>query len=626
MSKRDHMRRRMAARWSRAVEQWRSQLADVENTPGLGLLCVLGGLTGALSGGVILLLYGAIQGIRLPIFTAFGNAGDTFVSADLAVRVAVPLIGALLLGLVVEWWLKSLENGIVHIIERLMYYQGFLPFKAAIIDLAGSAFAIATGQSVGREGTAAHSGAYVGSWLARRLALPNNSVRTLVGCGTAAGIAASFNTPLAAVIFAMEVVMMEYTIAGFAPIILAAVTGSLVTLDLPNLHPQLTGAADNFHAAELPVMTLMGAVFGALGGGFVRAAGALGPAFARIRPSLRMALAGLVTGLLAAVFPEILGLGFETVNQALAGQFIVGAAFGIGLAKLIATLMAVAVAMPGGIILPMFVTGAALGSAWGSAAADQLGLPISEAGLYALLGIGALMASVLQAPLSALVALLELSGQTTIVVPGMLVIITALVISRRVAVSDSIFRLILRRRGLDYRNDPVSQYLRRASVLTTMNRKFRVLDAETNFAAVSRALGAKIDWLLIRPAEGRLQLMRPDAVGRALAERARRAEAEKADSTAEPVKDGDKPRTESPAEALAALYAPDDAIDLMDLPAHRADTFSIDVRASLQEAYDQFESTDAEALIVQRTSTLTGGKPIPYGILTPATVAATYRR
>ena len=625
MSKRDHMRRRLAAQWSRAVERWRGQLADVENTPGLGLLCVLGGLTGALSGGVILLLYGAIQGIRLPIFAFFGNAGGTFVSADLAVRLAVPLVGALLLGLIVEWWLKSLENGIVHIIERLMYYQGYLPLKAAVIDLAGSAFAIATGQSVGREGTAAHSGAYVGSWLARRLALPNNSVRTLVGCGTAAGIAASFNTPLAAVIFAMEVVMMEYTIAGFAPIILAAVTGSLVTLDLPNLHPELTGAAENFHAVELPIMTLMGAVFGALGGGFVRAAGALGPALTNIRVSLRMALAGLVTGLLAAVFPEIMGLGFETVNQALAGQFFVGAAFGIGIAKLVATLMAVAVAMPGGVILPMFVTGAALGSAWGSAAAQQLGLPISESGLYALLGIGALMASVLQAPLSALVALLELSGQTTIVVPGMLVIITALVISRRVAVSDSIFRLLLRRRGLDYRNDPVSQYLRRASVLTTMNRKFRVLDAQTTYATVSRALAAKIDWLLIRPEEGRLQLMRPDELGRALAERAHRSEQAAGEAPADMTKT-DKQKTDKTREELLAAFAPDDAIDLMDIPAHRADTFSIDVRASLQEAYDQFESTEAEALIVQRNSALTGRKPIPYGILTPATVAATYRR
>lgn len=589
-----HWRRRVRRAWSRRTEQWRSQLADVENTPGLGLLCLLGAVTGGLAGAAILVLYGFIEAIQLPLFTLFGDHQDTFVKSDLAFRLAVPIIGALALGLIVEWRHKALENGIVHVIERLMYYQGLLPLRAALVDLAASAISIATGQSVGREGTAVHAGAFTGSWLARRLSLPNNSVRTLVGCGTAAGIAASFNTPLAAVIFAMEVVMMEYTIAGFAPIILAAVSGSLVTLDLPNVHPGLTGAAEHFHAAELPAMTAMGLALGVLGGGFTRLVGQTVPYFAKIRISLRMALAGLVTGVLAIVFPQIMGLGFETVNRALAGDYGATMSLGIGLAKLVATLFAVAAAIPGGVILPMFVAGAALGSAFGAAAAGLLPIPVSGPGLYALLGIGAMMAAVLQAPLSALVAVLELSGQTDMVLPGMLVIIAALVVSRRIAVSDSIFRLLMRRRGLDYRNDPVSQYLRRASVLNAMNRRFRVLDAKTTRGAVVEALDAGIDWLLIRPAEGRAQLMRPDELKRMLAE----------DETTDP----------------------DRAIDLMDIPAHRADAYPIDVRASLQEAYDQFESTEAEALVVQRATSLTGRRPTPYGILTPAAVAATYRR
>ncbi|MES1938518.1 chloride channel protein [Salinisphaera hydrothermalis] len=589
-----HWRRRVRRAWSRRTEHWRSQLADVENTPGLGLLCLLGAVTGGLAGAAILVLYGLIEAIQLPLFALFGDHQDTFVESDLAFRLAVPIIGALVLGLIVEWRHKALENGIVHVIERLMYYQGLLPLRAALTDLAASAISIATGQSVGREGTAVHAGAFTGSWLARRLSLPNNSVRTLVGCGTAAGIAASFNTPLAAVIFAMEVVMMEYTIAGFAPIILAAVSGSLVTLDLPNVHPGLTGAAEHFHAAELPIMTAMGLALGVLGGGFTRLVGQTVPYFAKIRISLRMALAGLVTGVLAIVFPQIMGLGFETVNRALAGDYGATMSLGIGLAKLVATLFAVTAAIPGGVILPMFVAGAALGSAFGAAAAGLLPIPVSGPGLYALLGIGAMMAAVLQAPLSALVAVLELSGQTDMVLPGMLVIIAALVVSRRIAVSDSIFRLLMRRRGLDYRNDPVSQYLRRASVLNAMNRRFRVLDAKTTRGAVVDALDASVDWLLIRPAEGRAQLMRPDELKRMLAE----------DETGDPSR----------------------AIDLMDIPAHRADAYPIDVRASLQEAYDQFESTEAEALVVQRATSLTGRHPTPYGILTPAAVAATYRR
>ncbi|WP_423821924.1 chloride channel protein [Salinisphaera sp. SPP-AMP-43] len=589
-----HWRRRLSRFWLRRVEHWRSQLADVENTPGLGLLCLMGAITGGLAGLAILGLYGAIQALRLPLFALFGDNETIFSDAAVLFRLAVPVLGALLLGLLVEWRFKALENGIVHVIERLMYYQGQLPLRAAVVDFAASAISIASGQSVGREGTAVHAGAFTGSWLARRLALPNNSVRTLVGCGTAAGIAASFNTPLAAVVFAMEVVMMEYTIAGFAPIILAAVTGSLVTLDLPNVHPHLTGAAEQFNVVELPVMTAMGLALGLLGGSFTRLVGWFVPILSRIRVSLRMALAGLVTGVLAIQFPQILGLGFETVNRALAGDFDALFALGIGMAKLVATLFAVAATMPGGVILPMFVTGATLGSAVGTLAATFLPIAISGPGLYALLGLGAMMAAVLQAPLSALVAVLEFSGQTDMVLPGMLVIIAALVVSRRIAVSDSIFRLLLRRRGLDYRNDPVSQYLRRASVLSTMNRRFRVLDAVTTRAEVRKALEAGIDWLLIRPGTGRAQLMRPDELRRVFA-------------------DGEDEDAEN-------------EIDLMDIPAHRADAYPIDVRASLQEAYDQFENTEAEVLVVQRSASLSGRRPTPYGILTPDVVAATYRR
>lgn len=609
-----HTRRRwkaLASRvWQQRLDAWRQQLADVENTPGLGLLCVMGAITGALAGLAILVLFAGIQMIQLPLFNLFDNHGETFVDANIAFRLIVPTLGALLLGLIVEWRLKLLENGIVHIIERLMYYQGVLPMRTAIIDLAASALSIATGQSVGREGTAAHAGAATGSWLARSLGLPNNSVRTLVGCGTAAGIAASFNTPLAAVVFAMEVVMMEYTIAGFAPIILAAVTGSLTTSGFADMHPHLVGEYDHFSGLELPYVAVVGVILGVLGGGFTRLTGAVVTWLSDIRVSLRMALAGLVTGLLALVYPEIMGLGYATVNDALSGHFGARMALGIGVAKLVATLFAVGAAMPGGIILPMFVVGATLGSAFGVLGTIILPHHASNPGLYALLGIGAMMAAVLQAPLSALVAILELSGQTQMVLPGMLTVITALVVSRRIAASDSYFRLLLRQRGLDYRNDPVSQYLRRASVLTVMNRRYRQVESQLTRASLTELVEADVDWLLVRLKQGRAFLIRPDELKRLLARQAAEAGAEA---------EGE-PDTEDRSDDAQTT------IDLANVPARRVDAFAIDVRASLQEAYDRFEQSEAEALIVQRESGSGSGRIVTYGILTPDNVAATYRR
>ena len=572
------------------MDSIRQQLADVENTPGLSLLCLLGAATGGLCGLVILALHTAIHTLQEPLFEVFGVASGTFTEASVMFRVAVPVLGALLLGLIVEWVIKSSEYGIVHIIERLVYYQGVLPMKAAVAEFTMSALALATGQSVGREGVAAHTGATTGSWLGRQLDLPNNSVRTLVGCGAAAGIAASFNTPLAAVIFAMEVVMMEYTIAGFAPIILAAVTGSLVTFTFTDVHPRLMADYSGFSTVELPYLAFVGAVLGIAGAGFTRLCGALVPLLGKIRISLRIALAGLVTGLLAIQFPQIMGLGFETVNASLAGEYAIALALGIGLAKLLASSFATAAAIPGGVILPTFVVGSALGSALGSLGALILPGHANDAGLYALLGIGAMMGAVLQAPLSALVVILELSGQTGLVLPGMLVVIAALVVSRRISVSESLFRLLLRRRGLDYRNDPISQYLRRASVLTAMNRRFRIVERRIERAELEEILETKIDWLLIRSREHRASLMRPSDVARFLSQ-----------------------------EENAEL----EEIDLHNIPGKRVDAYAIHVRASLQEAFDMVNRNETEALVVERN--VTGSRAITYGVLTREAIDGTYR-
>ena len=576
--------------WHTRMDTVRQQLADVENTPGLGLLCLLGAATGGLCGLVILALHTAIHTLQEPLFEIFGVASGTFTDSSIAFRVAVPVLGALLLGLLVEWVIKSSEYGIVHIIERLVYYQGVLPVKAALAEFTMSALALATGQSVGREGVAAHTGATTGSWLGRQLGLPNNSVRTLVGCGAAAGIAASFNTPLAAVIFAMEVVMMEYTIAGFAPIILAAVTGSLVTFTFTDVHPRLMADYSGFSPVELPYLALVGALLGIAGASFTRLCGALVPLLGKVRISLRIALAGLVTGLLAVQFPQIMGLGFETVNASLAGEYAIAIALGVGLAKLLATSFATAAAIPGGVILPTFVVGSALGSALGSIGALILPGHASDAGLYALLGIGAMMGAVLQAPLSALVVILELSGQTGLVLPGMLVVIAALVVSRRISVSESLFRLLLRRRGLDYRNDPISQYLRRASVLSAMNRRFRIVERRIGRAALDEVLENNIDWLLIRSREHRASLMRPSDVARFVSQE------ENADI---------------------------EEIDLHNIPGKRIDAYPIHVRASLQEAFDMVNRNETEALIVERN--VTGSRAITYGVLTREAIDGTYR-
>ena len=121
------------------------------------------------------------------------------------------------------------ETGIVHVISCMHSHYSVLPLRNALVQFIGGAFALATGQSGGREGPGVHLGGAANSLLGQWLDLPNNSLRVLIACGTAGGIAAAFQTPLAGVIFAMEVIVAEYTVVGFIPVILAAVSASAVS-------------------------------------------------------------------------------------------------------------------------------------------------------------------------------------------------------------------------------------------------------------------------------------------------------------------------------------------------------------------------------------------------------------
>lgn len=575
--------------WYGALDRGRDSLAEVEKSSGLTLLCVLGAIVGGLCGLAVLGLVESIRAVQGLMFAAHEPGNFEYLS--LRTRVALPLLGAIVLALIFGRLAReSREGGIVHIVERMVYYQGYLPVKTAVVQFVSVVIAVASGQSVGREGAAAHIGATAGSLFGQRLALPNNSLRTLVGCGTAAGIAASFNTPLGGVIFAMEVVMMEYSIVSFAPIILAAVSATTVAHLFTSTHPSLDVHASQIVSLyELPYLVLCGAIIGLASAGFTRSTAHVIKAFGRFRIETRLLTAGLVTAGAAALVPQIMGVGFETINVALAGQFGIGLCLAVFAAKFIATVTATAAAMPGGVILPGFVMGATLGGALGMAGnlvAEGLASP---PGFYALMGIGAMIGAMLQAPLTALVILLELSGTTALLLPGMLAVITAIVVARRLEHSQSVFRMLLQQRGLDYRNDPVSQYLRRLSVAAAMNRRFQIVDQEMSREALDAVLKRKLDWLILRTGDKRATLMRP----------------------------GD---------ALRYINAEDnrslETLELNSIPGQRLEAQPISLRASLQEAYDALRKQDVEALFVERV-TRTGQVNIQ-GVITRESVEGAY--
>jgi CIC family chloride channel protein len=569
---------RLQQRWERS----RMRLAAAE---AVLLLSVLGVACGLVSGGIIVLfraLVEAGQALLLP------EGPESYESLAPLLRLLLPSLGGLLIGLYL--WLMAApanrEVGITHVIGRVAYHQGYLPLRNAVHQFIGGAISLISGHSVGREGPSIHLGATAGSLLGQRLGLPNNSLRSLVACGTAAAIGASFNTPLAGVAFAMEVVMMEYTITGFLPVILAAVSatalmrlfyGDALAFSVPPLQME--------SLLEIPYVLLTGVLMGALAAALIHLLQACTRLAKGRAVVLRCLAGGVGVGIFAVFVPEVMGVGYDTVNQALLGQAALSVLLGVIVFKTVATGIAIGFGLPGGLIGPTFVIGAAAGGALGYLANLVTPTLIGSPPFYALIGMGAMMSATLRAPLAALTAMLELTGNPNVIMPGMLAVVSATLICSEVFNKDSAFMALLKPRGIDPRRGSMLQGLSRLGVAPVMDRRLVVLPRRVSREALSSALAGQPRWILL---EGE-----PSAPPLALL----------------PVTD-----------VLAQLEQAElgQELDLLDIPAKRLQPAAIEIRATLREALDAMRKHDAEALYVVQT-TAPGIRRF-YGVITRADI------
>ncbi len=555
----------------------------------LTIMAGLGLLSGLLTGVVMLAFRLAVESAQGQLLPGAGT--ENFDALEPFLRLLLCVGGGLTVGLLFQAVHTRLrEVGVVHVMDRLAYHQGHLPLGNAVMQFLGAAISLISGHSVGREGPGVHLGAAAGSQLGVRLGLPNNTVRTLTACGVAASIAASFNTPLAGVIFAMEVVMMEYTVYGFAPVILAAVSATTVTRIVYGDAPAfIVPTLQMLSLSELPLVLLTGIVIGLLAAAFNHSVVFFSRRLTEWPIWIRLTAAGTVTGVLAMAAPQIMGVGYDTVTASLLGELALPTLITVAALKLLATTAGIGLGLPGGLIGPTLVVGAMAGGAVGAAISFWLPGELSHLGFYAMMGMGAMMAATLQAPLAALTAMLELSGNPNIIMPGLLAVITASLSARRLYGVESVFLLLMRARGLDYRNDPVAQHLRRLAVSAAMDRSVAVLPVKTDRAEAEAVLGEQQPrWILAQ--------------------------------------DGMTPVAVLPAADLARAMENDPyarPVDLPEMPADRRDVAPIALEATLQEALERVRGTEADVLYVTRPAA--PGIIRVYGVLTEADIERSYR-
>lgn len=450
---------------------FRQQLA----TPGASLqLCFMGIMSGICAASLIILFRLTIRWLQAFFL---GDASE-FSELSPLYRLALPIIGSLLILLVAYLTgFKHFRMGIPFVIHRVKFFFGHIPFRTTIHQFFGGALALASGFSVGREGPSVHLGASGSTFFGQWLKLPENSIRILSGCGIAAGISASFNTPFAAVIFVMEVVFREYKIHIFIPVMLAAACGSVLTRIVFGETQELSFI--QFHDFSKWIylyLIFLGVGLGCIASWFNNSLMFVMDKFSQVNIVSRMLLAGCLTGLIGFILPEALGAHFESAHQLFNQEVNIPLLFGVLCAKFLLTVLALGLGIPGGIMGPVFVIGMLSGVLL-AAPLGIFGTDTAElAGSFSLLGMAGLMTAVVHAPLAALSAVMELSYSPALILPALLVVVPAYVTSTQFLGNRSIFTRQLDFQKLPYATSPVAESLQKTGVLAVMEKEFTVID------------------------------------------------------------------------------------------------------------------------------------------------------
>lgn len=451
-------------------QQLRKQLAMPSTTVAICLMGLAGGILAALM----------IAGFRLAIEQGaylVGNNSYWQQSLPTTYRFLLPIIAAAIVYVLFRLsGSKHVRMGIPYVIHRMKQHYGMLPWRSTVNQFFGGIIALVAGFSVGREGPAVHLGAAAATWLGFHFDAPKNAIRTLAACGIAAAIAASFNTPLAAMVLVMEVVLREYKVHVFIPVMLSAVAGSLITEEIFGAASELAVlSAQDIPTTQLPWVMLLGVVLGFIGVLFKKLMLDVMETVQNMSLLTRLLFAGLITAMLAVIIPSSLGPGLTAIEQVLNHQGEMSLLTTLLIAKLFASAIALGMGIPGGLIGAVFGIGAIIAAVFvGAVNGLDIQQPLSFDS-FILLGMAGILAACIHAPMAALLAIVELSRSVEIIIPAMLVIVPAYLISSQLLKSKSIFISQLELQGLPYQLAPVHVALQKTGVENVMETDFKLL-------------------------------------------------------------------------------------------------------------------------------------------------------
>jgi CIC family chloride channel protein len=469
------------------------------------ILAIFIGILGALGAILFRFLIESFQDIF------YHHRGDflTFYQAvPFYLKIILPALGAGITGPIIYFLAKEAKgHGVPEVMEALVLRGGRIRARLAFLKMLVSSICIGSGGSVGREGPIVMIGSSAGSMVGQLVKAPQQRLRTFVGCGAAAGIAATFNAPIAGILFAIEILLADFRLEQFSPIVLSSVTATAICRHHFGNFPTLrVPSYQLINIAEFGFYTLLGIIAGIVAVLFVEALYESEDIFDKspLPPYLRPALGGLLIGIILLLFPHVFGVGYGTINLALVGKLSWYLLFLLIIIKILATSLILGSGASGGIFAPSLFIGAMTGGAFGYFIHYFFPEITAPTGAYALVGMGAVVAGTTHGPITAILIIFELTGDYKIILPLMVSCVISTFITTSLK-EGSIYTIKLKRRGLDIYRGLEQIILKTFKVKDVMREEIQFILEKAKFDEIIETFSkSRHSYLLVTNDQGEL--------------------------------------------------------------------------------------------------------------------------
>ncbi len=438
--------------------------------------------------------FGAL-GIRVLIHTIAdysysgdGNYLENVIAAPWYIKVLIPALGGLIVGPIIYFFAPEAKgHGVPEVMQSVIKKGGIIRPRVAFVKAFASAVTIGTGGSVGREGPIIQIGSSLGSTIGQFFNLSTSRLKTLVGCGAAAGIAAAFNAPIAGALFAVEIILLDFTAKQLSPIVIASVMATVVSHTFEGdfaafavPHYQLVSSY------EISFYFLLGGLSGLISWIFIKVLyffEDLWDEKIKMPPYFKAAIGGLLVGSIALIYPQIMGVGYDSITNALTSNAVWHTALVLIFVKILAASLTLGSGGSGGIFAPSLFMGAMLGAFFGSILNYLFPGYAAAPGAYALVAMGGLVAGTTRAPITAIIIVFELTKETSIILPLMIVVTISMILSSKLS-RESIYTLRLLQRGIKVKDTADFSILSSILVRDLFDKSFVHIDEQANFREV----------------------------------------------------------------------------------------------------------------------------------------------